>query len=201
MEQQPVRRIPVGVVAGVSALVLAAGGGTAWWAFNSTQSSTTSSTPKAAQQLQPQAAQPANEQTVQIYWLKSTDNAIALAPTATKLESSTKAETIAAAFDRLLSGPTDTTLTTTIPPGTKLRQLTVRDDGIHVDLSEEFRSGGGSASMTGRLAQVLYTATSLDPNAQVWISVAGKPLETLGGEGLLIDQPLTRQNFEKNFTL
>ncbi|MEW5861695.1 MAG: spore germination protein, partial [Cyanobacteriota bacterium] len=59
----------------------------------------------------------------------------------------------------------------------------------------------GSASMTGRVAQILYTATSINPNTNVWIDVEGKRLEVLGGEGLVIDQPLTRQNFEKNFDL
>jgi spore germination protein GerM len=55
--------------------------------------------------------------------------------------------------------------------------------------------------MTGRVAQILYTATSLQPTAKVWIDVEGKPLETLGGEGLELKQPLTRQGFEQNFTL
>jgi len=28
--------------------------------------------------------------------------------------------------------------------------------------------------------------------------IEGKPLEVLGGEGLLLEQPLTRESFEKN---
>jgi spore germination protein GerM len=77
----------------------------------------------------------------------------------------------------------------------------VREDGVHINLSKEFTMGGGTASMTARVAQVLYTATSLNPNAQVWLSIEGEPLKTLGGEGLLIEQPLTRKSFEQEFSL
>ena len=105
------------------------------------------------------------------------------------------------AIETLLNGSPDQTLTTTIPQGTQLRSLTVKPDGIHIDLSAAFTTGGGSASMMGRLGQVLYTATSIDPSAPVFLSVGGQPLETLGGEGLMLDQPMTRQVFEKEFTL
>ncbi|WP_250124441.1 GerMN domain-containing protein [Chroococcidiopsis sp. CCMEE 29] len=198
-KQQRNHRTPVGVIAGIAAVAVAAGGGAAWWTWNSTQSPTPSPAPNTAQQVPPVSQA---EQTAQTFWLRSTGNKLELVPkpiaTTADRPPSTALET---AFNNLLAGPNDPSVSTTIPRGTKLRSVKMENDGIHVDLSEQFTTGGGSASMTGRVAQVLYTATSLQPNAQVWIDVEGKPLEVLGGEGLVLEQPLTRQSFQQNFTL
>ena len=55
--------------------------------------------------------------------------------------------------------------------------------------------------MIGRLTQVVYTATSLDTEQSVWLSVDGEPLELLGGEGLEISQPMTREIVDTEFPL
>jgi spore germination protein GerM len=199
-DQQQVRRIPIGVVAGISAVMLVGGGGAAWLAWNSIMSSTTPPVPTASGS--PQPVQPATEEKVQVYWLNDVNNRIEIVPSAITLKDTDKpSEILEGALKSLLTGPADPAFSTTIPKGTKLRNVSLEADGVHVDLSKEFTDGGGSASMTGRVAQVLYTASSLDPTAKVWIQVEGKPLEVLGGEGLMIDQPLTRENFEKNFDL
>lgn len=201
-DQQQARRIPVGVVAGLSAVLVTAGGGGAWWAWNSIFSSKTTTPPAPTTAQSPKAVQPSTEETVQVYWLNNVDNRIEVVPNAISLEEADEpSEILESAFKRLLAGPSDPAFTSTIPEGTKLRKVSLEPDGVHVDLSEEFTSGGGSASMTGRLAQVLYTASTLDPAAKVWIQVEGKPLEVLGGEGLELEQPLTRENFNKNFEL
>lgn len=111
--------------------------------------------------------------------------------------------TLVNAFNQLLAGQTNPNTpektVTAIPAGTKLLGLEVNSNGIYVNLSPEFNTGGGSENMIGRLGQVIYTATSLQPDANVWIMIDGKPLELLGGEGLEVPQPTNRKNFIEEF--
>ncbi|MCL1462930.1 GerMN domain-containing protein [Argonema galeatum] len=200
-KRQPPRRVPPRAIATIGALILAIGGGTVWLALNS-RTPTPAPIPTSANSMQ---AVPVQD-TADIYWLQDRDNKFELVArpvTLDKAASKNPSAILEQAFIRLLAGPSDTNdrVSTSIPKGTKLRSVTVQNDGVSVDLSQEFMSGGGSASMTGRLGQVIYTATSLNPNAKVFISVDGKRLETLGGEGLVLEQPLTRQGFQKDFPL
>ena len=164
----------------------------------------TAGTPNAlaSKSPQPKPLQQTPAQTVQVYWVKEASGKFEGVPTKIAVKQADKPDaTLQAAFNSLLAGPKDASVSSEIPEGTKLRSLSVKNDGVYVDLSAEFTSGGGSNSMTGRLGQVIYTATSLKPNTKVWISVEGKPLELLGGEGLEVAQPSTRQSFDKNFPL
>jgi spore germination protein GerM len=139
----------------------------------------------------------------EVYWLTTTENKVALAPSPLTTEPGQKTaeQRLTAAMDRLIKGPANADVTTTIPSETKVNSLKVKPDGVHVDLNKAFTSGGGSTAMQGRLGQVLYTASSLDPDTPIWISVDGEPLKVLGGEGLELSQPMTRQEFDKNFSL
>jgi spore germination protein GerM len=143
---------------------------------------------------------PSAKQTIKVYWLKDTGGKFQIVPTKVALKEVQQPDiALQNAFDSLLAGPTDDTIQSEIPKGTKIESLKVSNDSIYVDLSKEFTTGGGSTSMIGRLGQIIFTATSLEPEAQVWISVDGKPLKLLGGEGLEISQPITRNSFEKDF--
>ncbi|URD53365.1 GerMN domain-containing protein [Chroococcidiopsis sp. CCNUC1] len=202
MSKQPARSGFSGLIAAIAAVVVVAGGGTAWWIWHSTKSPSSPTTPNTVQQSPSPSVQPKVEQTAQVFWLKDTGSNQELISEAITTTADRQPSTmLKAAFNSLLAGPQKGEVTTTIPARTKLRNVKVEPDGVRVNLSEEFTTGGGSAAMIGRLAQVIYTATSLDPKAKVWIEVEGKPLEVLGGEGLELEQPLTRRSFEENFTL
>jgi sporulation and spore germination protein/immunoglobulin-like protein involved in spore germination len=104
-----------------------------------------------------------------------------------------------AALQALLEGPEsferDLGLGTSVPDGTQLLDLTIDDEIARVDLTSEFESGGGSASMQMRLAQIVYTITQFPTVKGVVFSLDGEPIDVLGGEGVIIDHPLTRRDY------
>ncbi len=221
------RQIPLGIAAGLATLVLASGGSVAWFTWRAlnptppvaefpsidleTDPLLTVPDPTVPSQTaeQPVAQDPATqpvpvETTGQIYWLKDDGTGFELvAQSVSVAADASPSDRVAAVFSNLLSKPGDPSQDafTTIPEQTQLLSASVEADGVHVDLSGDFETGGGSAAMIGRLGQVIYTATAFDPAAPVWISVEGKPLTLLGGEGLEVSQPMTRRNFDEGFQL
>ena len=105
-----------------------------------------------------------------------------------------------AAMDQLLAGPTsaeagDRTVTTAVPGGTDLLGLTIKDGVATVDMSTEFDSGGGTASMQYRLAQVVYTLTQFPTVKSVLFQVEGKTVTVFGSEGIALDGPQARDDY------
>ncbi len=76
---------------------------------------------------------------------------------------------------------------TEIPEGTELLGLDIADGVATVDLSGEFEAGGGSLSMQLRVAQVVFTLTQFDTVDTVEFLVDGTPVESIGGEGVMVD--------------
>lgn len=99
----------------------------------------------------------------------------------------------------LLAGPSAEErtrgLASAVPAGSRLLGITVRDSIATVDLSREFESGGGSASMSMRLAQLVYTLTRVPGVSRVQLWLEGLSVSTFSGEGLMLRQPLTRRDF------
>jgi len=101
-----------------------------------------------------------------------------------------------AALRALLAGPNATekaaNLHTDIPAGTRLLGLTVSAGVATVDFDRTYASGGGSLSMTARLAQVVYTLTQFPTVVTVRFEMDGRLTTVFGGEGILIDHPMGR---------
>ncbi|TVQ42022.1 MAG: spore germination protein [Gloeocapsa sp. DLM2.Bin57] len=191
----------LGVIIGVSTALIAIGGVASWWAFKSMEVKVVEPIDKPPHTV----VEPSQTtKTVEVYWLDSNANDLELVATPITFEveeSATSEQILTTGLEMLLAGPGTGNYTTTIPQTTQLLNLSIKEDGIHLNLSKDFTTGGGSADMIARLGQIIYTSTTLDPHAGVWIEVEGQPLELLGGEGLMIGQPMTRQDFEENFAL
>jgi germination protein M len=105
-----------------------------------------------------------------------------------------------AAMEDLLAGPTPLEaragVSTVIPAGTRLLGLTVSNGVATVDLSSEFESGGGSASMSARLAQVACTLDQFETVKGVSFELDGKAVDVFSGEGIVLDHPVRCRDYE-----
>jgi hypothetical protein len=104
-----------------------------------------------------------------------------------------------AALEALLAGPGPreqaAAVGSQIPGGTQLLGLSVEDGVATVDLTSEFESGGGSVSMNMRIAQIVYTLTQFPTVKGVLFELDGQRVDVLGGEGVVVDQPVTRKDY------
>ncbi|HLM33293.1 MAG TPA: Gmad2 immunoglobulin-like domain-containing protein [Gaiellaceae bacterium] len=106
-----------------------------------------------------------------------------------------------ATMEDLLAGPTPVEaragVTTVIPAGTRLLGLTISKGVATVDLSSEFESGGGSASVSARLAQVACTLDQFETVTGVSFELDGKPVDVFSGEGIVLDHPVRCRDYEE----
>ena len=104
----------------------------------------------------------------------------------------------AAAIEALLAGPTSAEaaagMVTLIPAGTELLSVTVTGREVRVDLTGVFASGGGSMSVLGRLAQMVFTLTQFEGIDTARFSLDGEPITEITGEGVGVDG-VTRATF------
>ncbi|CCH65145.1 hypothetical protein RINTHM_6790 [Richelia intracellularis HM01] len=201
MSEQRSNYISPGVIAAVSAAVVTASGIVAFLAWNSGKNLRLD---PGVQKTQPVSSalnnRTSQEKGPRIYWLQDSGKNFKLVAQSLKVSIIGEPNQILTkAFQILFAGPTEGKGSTTIPLGTKLLSIKQENNSVYLNLSSEFISGGGSASMQGRLGQVLYTATSLNKNANVYIQVDGKPLNILGGEGVELQQPMTRTDFKQEY--
>jgi germination protein M len=104
-----------------------------------------------------------------------------------------------AAINALLAGPTAAEqgddVTSAIPDGSKLLGLTIKNSIATIDLSSEFESGGGSASSSNRLGQVVYTLTQFSTVHTVVFQIDGRTVSVFGSEGISLDGPVGRADY------
>jgi spore germination protein GerM len=104
------------------------------------------------------------------------------------------------AIQDLLKGPgiseLDKRYMNLIPEGTKLRSVFIIDGVATLDFSEEFEYNKyGVEGYRGQLEQIVYTATAFPTVDKVLFLIDGELRQFIGGEGIRIDLPLSRESF------
>lgn len=148
------------------------------------------------------SASPAGTTTIRAYFfLGSSTHDAGLVPVLREIP---KTQAVgAAAMNALLAGPAEAEMAarpamyTTVPEDTRFLGLTIEDGIATVDLSREFESGGGTASVIGRLAQVVYTLTQFQTVKGVRFELDGRPVDVFSGEGIILDHPVDRKDYEQ----
>jgi len=100
-------------------------------------------------------------------------------------------------IENLLKGPSKSEkakgVYSEIPAGTRLISLKETPDNVVINLSDAFEQGGGTDGLYKRLYQLIKTAnknTTLD----VYLEINGNQVDVIGGEGIMINQPLNEKS-------
>lgn len=103
------------------------------------------------------------------------------------------------AINSLISGPKqkeqDKGVYTEIPEGTDLIYVHELPDKAIINLSSEFETGGGTDSLYKRLYQVIKTANR-NSDVPVYLYVEGQRADVIGGEGIMLNQPLNDRSLD-----
>ncbi len=144
-------------------------------------------------------SEPAEKQTVSVFFLAldSNNNSIYkkvqrdVPPDEDKLEYSIKS---------LLKGPNIMEKSfgaySEIPVSTKLLNVKQTKNKVIIDFSSDFQYGGGTDSIYSRMMQLIKTAIANTDNKKIYLYLDGKQVNMIGGEGIMISQPLTEKSLD-----
>mgnify|MGYP002627450459 CR=1 FL=1 len=107
---------------------------------------------------------------------------------------------LAFALEELLKGPNIIEKTsgayTEIPASTKLLGIKENGNKVIIDFSADFQYGGGTDSIYSRMMQLIKTSIENSDNKKVYLYLNGKQIKFIGGEGIMISQPLSEKSLE-----
>lgn len=117
-----------------------------------------------------------------------------------KCDNSVEKSCFAFAIKELVSAPTkwekSKGFTSEIPQGTKILSIREGEGSVMIDLSSAFETGGGAESTYTRVKQVIKTAKA-NTNLPVYLYINGKQADVIGGEGIMLKQPLSERSLDE----
>ncbi len=83
-----------------------------------------------------------------------------------------------------------------IPKTTRLLKIEESGNKVIIDLSSDFQYGGGTDSVYSRMMQLIKTAINNTKNKKIYLHLDGKQVNFIGGEGIMVSQPLNEKSLE-----
>ena len=145
------------------------------------------------------AAKPARSRAATLYFVRIDDDGVIVRQEVKRQIPATDSP-LTDSLAALLGGPSDEELRrklmSLVPQGTKLLSAQVRGSTAYLNFSEAFMYNHyGIEGYAGQLKQVVYTATAFSTVQDVQILIEGERHDYLGGEGVYIGKPLSRNSF------
>ena len=104
------------------------------------------------------------------------------------------------AISKLVEGPNqierEKGIYSEIPSGTKVISVVETDKKAIINLTSAFDNGGGTDGLYKRLYQLVKTANK-NTKLPVYLYIDNKQVDVIGGEGLMINQPLDERVFNE----
>ncbi len=136
---------------------------------------------------------------IQVYFV-TLDNSGKIKFETSKKQIDSKDNKLDSAVKFLLSGPTYSDKTrgiySEIPKGTKLLGLQSKGKNIIINVSSDFQYGGGTDSTYARMKQLIKTVLPYTNGKNVYLYIDGKQADVIGGEGIMISQPLSENSLD-----
>ena len=117
-----------------------------------------------------------------------------------KYDKTENGQQLSFAVSRLIEGPNqierEKGIYSEIPSGTKVISVVETDKKAIVNLTSAFDQGGGTDGLYKRLYQLVKTVNK-NTKLPVYLYIDNKQADVIGGEGLMINQPLNERVFNE----
>ncbi len=104
------------------------------------------------------------------------------------------------ALNQLMNGPSQyeksVGVYSEIPKNVKILGIVESSNKIIIDVSGNIQTGGGADSIYSRMKQFIKTALANSPKKPIYLYIDGRQAEVLGGEGIMISQPLSENSLD-----
>ncbi|MCM1264921.1 MAG: GerMN domain-containing protein [Candidatus Gastranaerophilales bacterium] len=139
------------------------------------------------------------DKTVEVFFTKSSGGQDVYVAVPRKKPANNKLSDIEFAVKVLLNGPVkyehNNGIYSEIPQSTKLLYVKESPNKVIVNLSSDFEFGGGGDSLYKRVYQLIKTVNK-NTRKPVYLYIDGKQASVIGGEGLMLRQPLRSNSLD-----